>query len=151
MRTRRATTAALGLVLLLAISGAASAKTTYHIKVKAKAPMKENSLCSEAESSGAVLGTATFRRVGERIAVKVVLRRALPNKGYRIALMHAIENGCASGGQFGHLTTNERGYGETTLVEYRPRNETQFAVLATPAELGEQVGTRYVSLPVRPK
>ncbi len=150
MRTRRATAAALGLVMLLAVSGAASAKPTYPITVRAKASIQEHTFCSHAESGGPVFGTAKFRRTGERITLKVVLKGALPSREYRVALMHAVENGCSSG-TFRHFMTNKHGNGRTTLVEYRPRNETQFAALATPSESGEQVGTPYVSLPVRPR
>lgn len=149
MRKRRATAAALGLVMLLAVSGAASAKQTYPITVRANSLIQERTFCSQTDPSGAVLGTATFRRTGERITLKVALRGALPNKQYRVTLMHAIQNGCSSG-KFNQLWTNKKGNGNTTLVEYRPRDETQFAALATPAESGERVGTPYVSLPVRP-
>jgi hypothetical protein len=137
--------------MLLAISGAASsgaasAEPAKRITVRAKASIQEHDVCSPANSIGALVGTAKFRRTGERITLKVVLKGALPNKQYRVTLMHAIENGCSSG-KFNQLWTNKKGNGHTTLVEYRPRDETQFAALATAAESGEPDGTPYVSLP----
>ena len=141
MRTRLATAAALGLVMLLATGGTALAKP-----VKAKASIQEGSECFRTDPNGAILGTVTFKRTREFISLTAVLKGALPDHEYTVTLMHAIESGCSSG-KFGRFTTNKRGNGRVTVSEHRPLGETQFAVIVA-ASFDEVVGgTPYVSLP----
>ncbi|HEV3285015.1 MAG TPA: hypothetical protein VG010_12510 [Solirubrobacteraceae bacterium] len=109
---------ALALAIMTCLSGVALAKVSH-----AKAPVvKANSTCGEFPAGHPVIGTVSFKRVGNLVTVTVVLNHGVPNSSYEVSLS---TRPCAPRGSPFTMTTNSKGVG---------KGSGSFSVLATDKE-----------------
>jgi hypothetical protein len=143
MKMKVLVTCCLALALLAFTTGTAFAKS-----VKAKAPLQEgNGNCGANETGDPVLGSATFKRTGNAVTLKIKLKGGAPDETYEAELF-GNASFCELIGVVFDFTTNSKGNGGGQGSIAVPEGETEF--FADP--FGETPvfstnDTPYVSLP----
>ncbi len=140
MRRKLAKAGAVALTVALCAASAAFANS------HAKAPVQAgNGDCGVNHPENTVIGTASFKRAGNKVTVSVSLKGATPNTTYRIDLAGPS---CGELGLLAEFKTNKKGSGHGVgSIEVPAADKEFFVDVDTQGFHGPSNDTPYVSLP----
>lgn len=140
MRTKLIAACVLTLAMTACLGGVASAKPSH-----AKAPIQQgNEFCGKNEPGLPTIGTVAFKRVGNVVTLKVLMKHGEPNKAYEILLYGNVPF-CQGFGPVFTITTNKKGVAKGSGSTEVPPEETEF--FADPWNGIKSDDTPYVKLP----
>jgi len=134
----------LGAILVVALAATASMSSVAFAKsVKATANIQqENGACGANLSENPVLGTVTFKRIGNQVTLKVKFTHGEPNTHFQVVLYGPS---CTILGIVTEVTTNAAGHAKARGTITVPEADTEF--FADPYNGAYANDTPYVSLP----
>lgn len=125
MKTKLVGACALALAVTACMAGVAFAKAAT-----AKAPIQGGNIsCGANQPSDPVLGTVSFKRVGNAVTVKAALKHGEANKTYKVQLAHGERAGpafCQEIGPVVEFKTNKKGVGKGMGTINVPAGEKEF-------------------------